>query len=151
MSYEQELWSNMNQELAPPEAEDFYPRAYARIARLMLVIAVVAATALALALGWRVGAGFALGAAIAALNFYWLKRVVDALSEKATGKASSKPGPGLLVRFGLRYLLVVLTVYVIFRSSSLSLYGLLAGLLLPVAAVGCEAAYEVYGALRRGI
>jgi hypothetical protein len=141
----------MNSPSAPPEAEDFYPRAYARIARFMLVVAVLAAGGLIFLFGWRVGAGFALGAAIAALNFYWLKRAVGALSEKITQPGSGKPGRGALVRFGLRYVLVVLAAYAIFRSSSLSLYGLLSGLLLPVAAIACEAAYETYVALRRGI
>jgi uncharacterized membrane protein len=140
----------MNSPSVPPEGEDFYLRAYARIARFMLVAAVLAAAALVLAFGWRVGAGFALGAAIAVLNFYWLKRTVGVLADRVTRPGSAKPGRGVLVRFGLRYVLVALAAYAIFRSSSLSLHGLLAGLLLPVAAIMCEAAYETYVALRRG-
>jgi len=151
MSYGQELRSNMSSPMAPPEAGDFYPRAYARIARFMLGLAILASAALAVAYGWQVAAGFAVGAAVAAVNFYWLKRAVAALSDRATQPEGGKPSGGVLVRFGLRYLLVGLAAYVIFRSSSLSLPGLLAGLLLPVAAVGCEAAFEVYTVLRRGV
>ena len=151
MTYEQELRSHMSSPSVAPEGEDFYPRAYARMARFLLGLAMLGVATLAVALGWRVGASFALGAAIAGVNFYWLKRTVSALAERVTQPGSSKPGRGVVVRFGLRYALVVLAVYAIFRSSWLSLYGLLAGLLLPVAAIACEAAYEMYVALRRGV
>ena len=150
MTYEQEFRSYMNSPPAPPEAEDFYLRAYARIARFMGAVAVLAAAVLVLRFGWRVGAGFALGAAIAALNLYWLKHTVGVLADRVTQPGSAKPGRGALLRFLFRYVLVVLAAYAIFSSSSLSLYGLFAGLLLPVAAIACEAVYETYVALRRG-
>jgi hypothetical protein len=41
--------------------------------------------------------------------------------------------------------------YVILTVSPASLNGLLAGLFLPVAAILCEAGYEVYAALIRGV
>jgi hypothetical protein len=151
MTYGQELRDYMNSLLAPPEAEDFYPRAYARMGRFMLALGILASVALLVAFGWQMGAGFAVGAAVAVINFYWLKRAVGALAERGTQPGAGKPSRGVLVRFGLRYLLVGLAVYVIFGSSSLSLYGLFAGLSLPVAAVGCEAAYEIYAAMRRGV
>lgn len=151
MTYSQELCDHMNPPSAPSEAEDFYPRAYARIGRFMLGLGFLASVALLVAVGWQVAAGFAAGAAVAVVNFYWMKRAVEALSERAAQPGAGKPLRGVLLRFGLRYLLVGLVVYVIFRSSSLSLYGLFAGLLLPVAAVGCEAAYEIYAAMRREV
>jgi hypothetical protein len=40
--------------------------------------------------------------------------------------------------------------YVIFSVSPASVYGLFAGLFLPVGGIACEAAYEVYMALSRG-
>jgi hypothetical protein len=46
---------------------------------------------------------------------------------------------------------MALAGYVIFSASPASLYGLLAGLFLPVAAIACEAAYEAYIALARGL
>ncbi len=150
MTYSHELRDYMNSSLAPPEAEDFYPRAYARIGRFMLGLGILASVTLLVACGWQVAAGFAAGAAVAVINFYWLKRAVEALAERSTQPGAGRPIRGVLLRFGLRYLLVGLLVYVIFRSSSLSLYGLFAGLLLPVAAIACEAAYETYVALRRG-
>jgi hypothetical protein len=56
-----------------------------------------------------------------------------------------------VLRFLLRYLLMGLSAYAIFTVSRASLYGLLAGLFLPVAGIACEAAYEVYAALARGM
>ena len=132
-------------------AEMFYSGAYGRILRFMLVLALVAALALGIALGWRVSLGFALGCAIASVNFYWLKRVVSALADRATQSGGRESSRGVVLRFLLRYLLIAVGVYVIFGSSSVSLPGLFAGLFLPVAAIGCEAAYEVYVALRHGV
>ncbi len=151
MTYSRELSDSMNSPLAPPEAEDFYPRAYARIERWMRGLGILAGVGLWVAFGWQVAAGFTVGAAVGAVNFYWLKRSIEALAARATQPGAGKPSRGALVRFGLRYLLVGLAVYAIFKSSSLSLYGLFAGLLLPVAAVGCEAAYEIYAAMRRRV
>ena len=131
--------------------EDFYAGAYARILRFMLIVGMAAALALGLALGWRTSLGFVLGCAIASVNFYWLKRVVSALADRATRSGGRESSRGTVFRFLLRYFLITFGVYAIFRSSSVSLNGLLAGLFLPVAAIGCEAAYEMYVALRRGI
>jgi hypothetical protein len=47
--------------------------------------------------------------------------------------------------------LMALGAYVILTVSPASLNGLLAGLFLPVAAIACEAVYELYAALARGV
>jgi small-conductance mechanosensitive channel len=104
---------------------------------------------------WRAGAmfaaGFALGCVIAYVNFHWLKRVVAALADRVTRTGSRESGRAAFTRFLLRYALIALAAYAILRVSNRSLYGMLAGLFLPVAAIACEAAYEVYIALRRGL
>jgi hypothetical protein len=51
----------------------------------------------------------------------------------------------------LRYVLMGLAAYAILSVSPASLYGLLAGLFLPVGAIACEAGYEVYVAVARGL
>ena len=130
--------------------EGFYEGAYARIVRFMLVTAAVATAALWLGYGWRFGAAFALGCGLALLNFHWLKRVVAALADPAISTGEKQGTSGLVLRFLLRYLLVALAAYAIFRGSLLNVYGLLAGLFLPVAAIILEALYETYVALRRG-
>ena len=117
----------------------------------MLAFAAAGTAASALRLGWHAAAGFVAGCAIALVNFHWLKHVVSALADRATGSERSQSTKGVVARFLLRYLLIGLGAYVIFRSSSASVYGLLAGLFLPVAGILCEAMYEVAVSLRRGI
>jgi hypothetical protein len=53
-------------------------------------------------------------------------------------------------RFLLRYFLMALVAFAILTVSRESLYGLFAGLFLPVAAILCEAAYEAYKIVVRG-
>ena len=101
--------------------------------------------------GLRPAAGFAFGCAIAYVNFHWLKRVIAGFVDRATGAATSQSGQGIVFRFLLRYVLMALGAYVILTVSPASLNGLLAGLFLPVAAIGCEAVYELYAALARGV
>jgi hypothetical protein len=51
----------------------------------------------------------------------------------------------------LRYALIALGAYVIFRVSLAGLYGFLGGLCLTIAAIACEAVVEIYVGLRRGL
>jgi hypothetical protein len=101
--------------------------------------------------GWRSALGLACGCAIAYVNFVWLKHMVNAFADRVTATETQQSSAGMVVRFLLRYLLMAAAGYAIFTVSRASLYGLLAGLFLPVAAIACEAAYEVYAALRRGV
>jgi small-conductance mechanosensitive channel len=132
-------------------AEDFYSRALHRIGRFMAVLAPPLAAAAWWKFGLRPAAGFAFGCAIAYINFSWLKRVIAGFVDRATGSPTSQSGQGIVFRFLLRYVLMALGAYVILTVSPASLKGLLAGLFLPVAAIGCEAAYELYAALARGL
>jgi len=132
-----------------PGGDNFYDRALERMDRLMLVIGIAGATTACLVFGWRIGGGFALGGGISYLNFYWLKKIVAGISELTAGAASRVSARGVVHRFVWRYFLMALVAFVILRVSRESLYGLFAGLFLPVGAVFCEAAYEVYRALRR--
>jgi hypothetical protein len=136
---------------ADPSSEAFYAGALGRISRLMLVLAALLSIAGWWRYGWRVALGFVCGCAVAYLNFHWLKRVVTALADRATEPGQSQSSSGMVLRFLLRYVLMALGAYVIFTVSPASLYGLFAGLFLPVAAIACEAAYEGWVALARGI
>jgi hypothetical protein len=133
-----------------PEAERFYSGALDRIRRLMIGIAILLTIAAWMRYGSRISLGFAIGCAVAYLNFHWLKRVVNAMADRITQTGSKESGKGIVFRFLLRYLLMGLAAYVILSVSPASLYGLLAGLFLPVAAIACEAGYEVYVAVARG-
>ncbi len=91
------------------------------------------------------------GCVVAYLNFHWLRRGVEGLADRIVEAGRTQSGKGIVFRFLLRYLLMGLAAYGILTVSPASLYGLLAGLFLPVAAIACEAAYEVYVALARGL
>jgi hypothetical protein len=134
-----------------PAAEAFYSGALKRITRLMPVLAVLFAAVAWIRFGGMVAAGVALGCAIAYLNFHWLKRVVFALADRVTESGNPKSGKGIVFRFLFRYGLIAIGCYAIFKVSEVALFGLLAGLFLPVAAITCEAVYEGYVALRRGL
>jgi small-conductance mechanosensitive channel len=132
-------------------SESFYAAAVTRIPRFMILLAVVFTAAAWLRFGWRVALGFACGCAIAYLNFHWLERVVSALADRVTRTGQAQSGRGVVLRFLLRYLLMALAAYAIFSVSPASLYGLFAGLFLPIAGIACEAVYEVYTAYARGM
>jgi hypothetical protein len=117
----------------------------------MLVLACLLPLGAWLWLGWRTALGLACGCAVAYLNFHWLKRGVEALADRIVRAGKPQSGKGIVARFLLRYVLMGLGAYGILTVSPASLYGLLAGLFLPVAAIACEAAYEVYVALARGL
>jgi hypothetical protein len=131
-------------------AESFYSGAMARIPRFMIALALLLSGAGWLRFGWRVALGFACGCAIAHLNFHWLERVVTALADRATQTPYKQSSGGIVFRFLVRYFLMAAAAYAIFSVSPASLYGLFAGLFLPVGGIACEAAFELYMALARG-
>ena len=119
--------------------DEFYERVTSRIFKVTLAISGAGTLAALAWRGWRVGAGFALGAAISWINFRWLKHAVDSLSGK-------RARPRLAVLAGFRYLLLGGVAYAILRYSSISLRGTLAGLFVSVTAVIVELFFEVvYG------
>jgi len=131
-------------------SESFYEAALARIPRFMISLALVLGVATWLRFGWRIATGFSVGCGIAYLNFYWLERVIATLADRVTRTAKTQSTRGVVLRFLLRYFLMAIAAYAIFSVSPASLYGLFAGLFLPIAGIACEAAYELYAAYARG-
>ena len=129
----------------------FYSGALGRIRNFMIALG----TALSLATWWRfgrwAGLGFLLGCAIAYLNFQWLKSGVSALADRVVDSGKPRSGKGIVARFLLRYALLGAAAYGILTSFPASLRGLFAGLFLPVGAIACEAAYELYVAVTREV
>ena len=134
-----------------PEADTFYAAALPRIRNCMLVLAPLLTMGALWRFGSRAALGFLLGCVIAYLNFHWLKSVVSALADRVTNTGKPQSGKGIVARFLLRYLLLGAAAYAILTSFPASLRGLFAGLFLPVGAIACEAVYEVYIGLTRGI
>jgi ATP synthase I chain len=131
-------------------AESFYSGALTRIPRFMVAVAGILSGAGWLRFGWRIALGFGCGCAIAYLNFHWLERVVSALADRATQTPYKQSSSGIVFRFLVRYFLMAAAAYAIFSVSPASVYGLFAGLFLPVGGIACEAIYELYMALARG-
>jgi len=117
----------------------------------MVALAIAVPIVGGLYFGLRTALGLAAGCLVALLNFVWLKRGVEALADRVVGGGKAQSGKGIVARFLLRYVLMGAIAYGIFTVSPASLYGLLFGLSLPVAAIACEAAYEAYVALARGL
>ncbi len=105
--------------------------------------------------GWFFGfagcLGFLIGAGISYLNHRWLERMVDALGERITTGQSSERGSLLVLRTVLRYVSIAVAAYVIFRISRAGLFGFLAGVCLPIAAIACEVGVELVLGLRREV
>ena len=98
--------------------------------------------------GWKTEFGFGIGAVVAYLNFYWLEKGVAGLVQLAIQKGTPLSSRRIVERFLLRYFLMAVVAFVILTVIRDSLYGLFAGLLLPVAAILCEAVYEAYKVVR---
>jgi hypothetical protein len=144
--------SNSTASTPPPtHAEDFYSGALDRVRQFMIVLG----PALSAAAWWRFGGwaalGFLLGCVISYLNFHWLKSGVAGLADRVTNTGKAQSGTGIVARFVLRYILLGAAAYGILTSFPASLGGLFAGLFLPVGAIACEAAYELYVSLARGV
>ena len=131
-------------------ADKFYDAALGRIRRFILILGVIGIVICAFRFGTAVTAGFFLGALISYVNHASLERVVAALGERVTTGQSRERGGTIVVRAVLRYAVIAVGAYVIFKVSQAALYGFLAGICLTIAAMACETAVEVYGALRRG-
>lgn len=128
-------------------ADDFYARTIARIQRIMLVISIAALVSAQVYFGWRISLGVAVGSIISYVNFHWLKSVVAGLAQLTVQSGIPASGRGIVYRFLLRYFLMAVVGFVILSVSRESLYGFFAGLLIPAAALLCEAAYETYKAV----
>ena len=98
---------------------------------------------------WRMSAGFLLGGLIGIFNFVVLKRTVSAVGEVVVEGRATRSVKRQVFKFFFRYVLLAAVLYVIFKSSAVSVYGLFMGLFLPVGAILIEAVYELYSALRR--
>jgi hypothetical protein len=138
-------------ESTSPLTEEFLDRALPRIRKFMQILAVAGAVGCAIFLGWRATAGFVTGAVISYLNQRWLEQAIEALGERITTQQSTERGGAIVFRALLRYALIACGAYVIFNVSLSGLYGFLGGVLLPIAAIACEVAVEIFIALRRGI
>ena len=117
-----------------------------RISWLTLLIGSVAALLVALLRDRLWGAGLGIGAALAWLNFRWLRRGLDGLVLASTAQAGKeKPLMPLLSYFGMlfRYGLIAFAVYVIFKYLRVPLASMVVGLCALGAATIAASVYEI--------
>jgi hypothetical protein len=128
--------------------EDFFRSTYQRLVAIMVALAFLTVPAMWIWYGRMMALVFFLGSAIAVINFYWLRRSIEAMGSRleSTGRPPSRAG--IILRFLLRYLLIAAAAYAILKSTASSLNGLFFGLSLPVGAILIEAVYQLFEALR---
>jgi hypothetical protein len=117
-----------------------------RISWLTLLIGLAAGLLVALLRERLWGVGLGIGAALAWLNFRWLRRGLDALVVASTAQAGKeKPAVPLLNYFGMlfRYGLIALAVYVIFEYLRIPLVSMVVGLCALGAATIAASVYEI--------
>jgi len=96
--------------------------------------------------GYAVAISLFVGSVISLFNFGALRKIIANIANQEI--PSRRARRMVVLRFVLRYGLVGVAFYAIFRSSAVHLYGLVAGLSMPVLAVFIEAGYEAIYALR---
>jgi len=133
-----------------PQAEAFSRSTLRRLFLTMIILLALVAPVLWAKYGEGMGLSFLLGGVISLVNFYWLQRTLVALVDAVAVRREKRSSAGVVLRFVLRYLLIAVAAYAIFKGSAMSMVGLCAGLSLPVGAVLIEAIYAIFGALRRG-
>ncbi len=127
-----------------------HERIIPRVLRNMLVFGVLLLGPAFWFYRWAGAIGFAFGAAVSYVNFRSLTRGVEGLADRIVNRNSREKGGRIVLRFVVRYGLVGLAAYAIFKGSSLAFRGFLWGLCVPVAALMAEAVWEGYTAFRRG-
>lgn len=131
------------------QLESIYARAIPRMLRVMLVVSVLLLAPAFWLYGWAGVIGFAAGAVVSYVNFRELTRSVEGLAERIVNQQSREKGRKVVLRFLMRYALVAVVAYAIFKGSALGFRGFLWGLCLPVAALMIEAGVEAYAAFRK--
>jgi len=123
-----------------------------RISWLTLLLGVLAAVPVGYFYGLRWGSGILIGAALAWLNFRWLKQGLDALTEAATAQAErpkAKVPVGIYFRAVFRYVLIALTVYVIFKYLHVPVLSMIFGLCALGAATMAVSVHEILNPVDR--
>lgn len=95
--------------------------------------------------GMRFGAGLALGAALAILNYFWLHQAVAALFSAGRARVPAS----VIAKFALRYPLAIAGLYLLYKTGWLPFTAILAGLFVPVGGVLIEAIIQIRQGLRQ--
>jgi ATP synthase I subunit len=111
--------------------DSLYRQSESRISQLTLLLGLLAALLVGYFHGRHWGAGIFIGAALAWLNFRWLKQGLDALTEASTAQATQKKVKVPIATYFkalFRYGLIALAVYVIFKYLNVPALSMVLGL-----------------------
>ena len=133
----------------PNSNEHFFTAAYERIVRILAVLLLCSAILFWIFVDHRFAIGFVGGGVVAIINFLSLRKLVIAFADRVIASSGQQRSSGLVLRFLLRYGIIAVAGYVIFKSSAMGAYGLLVGLAIPAVGIMIEAGYELYGSWRR--
>jgi ATP synthase I chain len=112
----------------------------------MIALALGGTVAAAAVEGARFGTGFALGAALAILNYFWLHQAIETLMSAGQGRVSG----WVVAKFALRYPLAIAGLYLFYKTGWLPFTGVLAGLFTPVGGVLVESLFQIGEGFRAG-
>jgi hypothetical protein len=118
-----------------------------RIAWLTLLIGFAAGGIVAVLRDPWWGAGLAIGAGLAWLNFRWLRQGLDALVAASTAQSGAEQPRvpvGAYFRALFRYALIGFSVYVIFKVLRVPLVSIVVGLCALGAATMAVSVYEIW-------
>ena len=114
-------------------------RAEARMPRWMMLCALLALVVILLSGQLRIATGFALGAGLGILNYYWLHEAVRALAKAG----QSRIPKSVVAKFLIRYPLAFGFIFLFFKTGWLPVMAMLAGLFVPAAGVLIEAVIQL--------
>jgi small-conductance mechanosensitive channel len=131
----------------PIDDDAAYRRTESHIALLTLTLGAIAALPVGYFDGWRWGAGIFIGALLAWFNFRWLKQGVDALAQASTAQAEQKKASvpiSTYFKVLLRYGLIGLAVYVIFKYLNVPVLSMVFGLCALGAATFVVSVHSIF-------
>jgi|ERR1700677_38914 len=132
-----------------PNETTAFERIIPRLLRNILVFSLLLIAPVFWFYRWMGALGFVLGATVSYVNFRSLTRGVEGLADRIVNRNSTEKGGRIVFHFVVRYVLVGVVAYAIFKGSSVAFYGFLWGLCTPVAALMAEAVWEGSTAFRR--
>lgn len=138
----------MSREQATIPGTEHFTRAERRIGWFTLALGLAAAACVALAGRGPAAAGVAVGALLAWISFRWLQQSLDTLVQVSVaqhdpmGQTRARIPLVAAAKYGGRYVLIGLVVYVIVRFFGVPVLSVLAGLLSLGAAAMVEGIYE---------
>ena len=123
-----------------------YRRSESWISRLTLLFGAIAAVLTGVLYNSRWGIGLMIGAALAWLNFRWLKQGLEALTQSIAAQGRAGKGEVPLAAYFkalFRYALIALIVYVIFEYLNVPVLSMVFGLCALGAATLAVSVHEI--------